>query len=114
VITGLHATVYPVKDLEQAKTLFGSLFGVQPHTDTPYYVGYNVAGQEIALDPNGHSQGMNGSTTVWLVADIRQTLSDLIAAGATEQRPIGDVGGGNLLATVRDTDGNVIGLMQPA
>jgi predicted enzyme related to lactoylglutathione lyase len=35
-----------------------------------------------------------------------------VAAGAQLQQEIKDVGGGRLIATVNDTDGNIIGLLQ--
>ena len=35
-----------------------------------------------------------------------------IAAGATVKEPAHDVGGGRLVATVTDPDGNVLGLLQ--
>ena len=51
--TGIQTIIYPVKDLAQAKAMFGALVGADPVVDSPYYVGYNVAGQDIGLDPNG-------------------------------------------------------------
>jgi predicted enzyme related to lactoylglutathione lyase len=33
-------------------------------------------------------------------------------AGAETQQAINDVGGGKLIASVKDTDGNIIGLIQ--
>jgi predicted enzyme related to lactoylglutathione lyase len=38
----------------------------------------------------------------------------LLAAGAEPLQAVKDVGGGKLIASVRDADGNVIGLVQPA
>ena len=54
---GIKTIVYPVKDLAKAKVLYGQLVGVEPYADEPYYVGFRVGGQEIGLDPNGHSRG---------------------------------------------------------
>lgn len=34
--------VYPVKDLEAAKTLYGKFLGVEPYADGAYYVGYKL------------------------------------------------------------------------
>jgi predicted enzyme related to lactoylglutathione lyase len=110
--SGLKTIIYPVKDLAQAKTLYGSLLGVAPSMDEPYYVGFNTAEQEVGLDPNGHAQGMTGPVGYWHVDDLQATLQRLLDAGAAPQRPVRDVGGGKLIATVTDADGNVIGLMQ--
>ncbi len=82
--------------------------------DQPYYVGFKVGGLDVGLDPNGHSQGMTGPVVYWQVDDIETVLNALIEAGAQAQQAVKDVGGGKLIATVKDADGNVIGLIQPA
>jgi predicted enzyme related to lactoylglutathione lyase len=110
--SGMRTMVYPVKDLDQAKALYGKLLGVAPYADEPYYVGFRVADQELGLDPNGHSQGMTGPVGYWEIDDIQQTLELLTGAGAEVQQAVKDVGGGKLIATVRDADGNVTGLAQ--
>src|SRR5690348_5146173 len=110
--SGLKTVIYPVKDLASAKKLYGTLLGVEPYADQPYYVGFNVDGQDVGLDPNGHSKGMTGPLPYWHVADIEASIDDLVAAGGELQHEPSDVGGGNLIATVKDTDGNVIGLFQ--
>jgi predicted enzyme related to lactoylglutathione lyase len=106
---GLRTIVYPAKDMAQAKALFGKLLGVDPYVDEAYYVGFRVGDQEIGLDPNGHKQGMTG---YWHVDDIKERLQTLLDAGAQVQQDIRDVGGGRLIATVTDADGNIIGLLQ--
>ncbi|WP_369379435.1 VOC family protein [Streptomyces sp. cg36] len=111
---GLKTIIYPVKDIDRAKAMFGGLLGVEPVMDEPYYVQYNAAGQEIGLDPNGHGKGMTGPVPYWHVADINQTVAVLLDAGAESLQDVQDVGGGRLTATVRDADGNVIGLVQPS
>ena len=111
---GLKTIIYPVRDLAAARRLYGALLGVQPYADEPYYVGFNVGGQEVGLDPHGHSQGIIGPVGYWHVDDIRQTLQTLLDAGAVALGEVRDVGGGKLIATVMDADGNVIGLVQPA
>jgi predicted enzyme related to lactoylglutathione lyase len=82
--------------------------------DQPYYVGFNVGGQDIGLDPNGHAQGMSGPMAYFHVADIRKSLKALLDAGAEARQEVKDVGGGKLIASVTDADGNAIGLIQPA
>ena len=86
--------------------------GVAPYADEAYYVGFRVGDQELGLDPNGHSQGMTGPVGYWEVDDIEETLALVLGAGAEEQQPIRDVGGGKLIASVKDADGNITGLMQ--
>jgi predicted enzyme related to lactoylglutathione lyase len=108
----MKTVIYPVKDVAAAKQLYGKLFGVAPDMDEAYYVGFNVEGQDVGLDPNGHSKGMTGPVGYWNVDDITESLAALLEAGAEAQQPISDVGGGKLIATVKDPDGNVIGLLQ--
>lgn len=109
---GIELFVYPVKDIAQAKVLYSKLLGVEPYADQAYYVGYKVGDQEIGLDPNGHKQGMTGPVGYYRVTDIKKSLQLLLDAGAQAQQAITDVGGGKLIASVKDADGNVIALMQ--
>ncbi|HZM67275.1 MAG TPA: VOC family protein [Nakamurella sp.] len=108
----LKTVIYPVKDLGAAKTLYSTLLGVAPSMDEVYYVHFDAAHQEIGLDPNGHRKGMTGPVGYWHVEDIKDSVAQLLAAGATELQTVSDQGGGKLIASVADADGNVIGLIQ--
>ena len=110
--SGVRTFIYPVRDLDGAKAVFGALLGASPDVDTPYYVQFQVGDQRLGLDPNGHARGFTGSVGYWEVEDINARYQELLAAGATEHESPKDVGGGALIASVRDADGNVIGLMQ--
>ena len=112
--SGIRTVIYPVKDLAKAKTLYRELLGVEPYMDEAYYVGFNAEGQDIGLDPHGHSQGMTGPVGYWHVDDIKRSLKALLDADAEAQQEVKDVGGGKLIASVKDADGNVIGLIQSA
>ena len=90
------------------------LLGVRPSMDEACYVGFDVAGQHVGLDPYGHSSGITGPVGYWHVDDIKASVQALLDAGAQAQQEIRDVGGGKLIAAVKDTDGNVIGLIQPS
>ena len=103
--TQFNTVLYPVKDLDKAKTTFSALFGAEPHVDSPYYVGYSVDGHEIGLVPNGHDQGMTGPEPFYDVEDIAVMLETLQAAGATVVQEPRDVGAGMLVAKVRDSEG---------
>lgn len=111
---GLQTIIYPVKDLDRAKALFSALLEVEPYADAPYYVGFKAAGQDVGLDPNGHAKGMTGPVPYWHVDDIRARLAALVAAGAEVLQDVQDVGGGRLIASAKDADGNLIGLLQDA
>ena len=109
---GIKTIIYPVKDLAKAKTLYSELLGVEPYMDEAYYVGFNVEGQDVGLVPHGHGKGMTGLVAYWHVDDIERSLKALLDAGAEAQQEVKDVGGGKLIASVKDADGNVIGLLQ--
>jgi predicted enzyme related to lactoylglutathione lyase len=108
---GVQTIIHPVSDLAKATPVYAALLGVQPSTDGPFYVGFEAAGQQIGLVPGG-AQGMAGPVAYWHVADIEAKLAEVSAAGATINEPAHDVGGGRLVATVTDPDGNVLGLVQ--
>jgi len=106
---GIRTVVYPVKDVAKAKTFFRELLGVEPYADDSYYVGFKVGSQDIGLDPNGHKEGM---TVYYHVDDIHKSLKSLVDAGATTIQEIKDIGEGGLIASVKDADGNLMGLFQ--
>jgi predicted enzyme related to lactoylglutathione lyase len=106
--TGARTIIFPATDLTASKAVFTRLLGAEPIADAPYYVGYEVAGQHIGLDPHGHREG---PTVYWTVDDIEAALAELKEAGATELSGAKDVGG-RLIATVKDPHGNVVGLSQ--
>ena len=109
---GIKTVLHPVSDLAKAKAVYTALLGLAPQTDESYYVGYDTAGQHIGLLPGGGPQGMTSPVGYWHVADIEAKLAEVTAAGATVKEPVRDVGGGRLVATVNDPDGNVLGLLQ--
>jgi predicted enzyme related to lactoylglutathione lyase len=107
---GIKTVLHPVTDLEKAKPVYTALLGVEPMADAPYYVGYEAEGQQIGLVPGGG--GMTSPVAYWHVADIEAKLAEVTAAGATLKESPRDVGGGRLVATFTDPDGNVLGLIQ--
>ena len=109
---GIRTFIYPVKDIVRAKMLYSKLLGMEPYVDEVYYVGFRVGDQEIGFDPNGHNAGMTGPVGYWHVSDINKSLRLLLDAGAQMQQEVKDVGGGKLIASVRDPDGNIVGLIQ--
>jgi predicted enzyme related to lactoylglutathione lyase len=109
---GIKTVLHPVSDLAKAKPVYTALLGVPPQADESYYVGFDVGGQHIGLVPGGAAQGMTSPVAYWEVPDIEAKLAEVTAAGAAVKDPVRDVGGGRLVATVTDPDGNVLGLLQ--
>lgn len=109
---GIKTVLHPVSDTAKAKAVYVALLGVPPQVDESYYVGFDVAGQHIGLVPGGGPQGMTSPVAYWHVPDVEAKLAEVIAAGATLREAAHDVGGGRLVASVSDPDGNVLGLIQ--
>ncbi|HEV7186429.1 MAG TPA: VOC family protein [Blastococcus sp.] len=109
---GIRTVLHPVSDLSAAKAVYTALLGVPPQSDSPYYVGYEAEGQQIGLVPGGGPQGRTTPVAYWHVPDIEAKLAEVTAAGASVDESPHDVGGGRLVATVTDPDGNILGLLQ--
>ena len=108
----VRTIIYPVRDLAAAKARFSALAGAEPAQDSAGYVGYELDGQQVGLDPHGHAHGLSGPVAYWHVADIEASLEALRAAGGTVARELTNVGGTRRIAVVTDPDGNPIGLLQ--
>ena len=106
---GIKTVLYPVKDMTQSKTLFNKLLGVEPYADQPYYIGFKIGDQDIGLVPNNPEAGM---TAFYHVDDIKNSLQILVDAGGKIIQDIKNVGGGRLVASAKDKDSNIIGLIQ--
>ena len=106
---GVKTIIYPVKDVMQTKTVFRKLLGVEPYSDQPYYVGFKIGDQDIGLVPANNNAGM---TAFYHVDDIKNSLQILVDAGAEVIQDIKNVGGGRMIASVKDKDSNIIGLIQ--
>ena len=114
MLLGLRTVIYKVPDLARAKAWYRELFGLTPYFDEPFYVGFNVGGFELGLDPDtrGQSPGPGGSVAYWGVEDLKGVMQRLTAAGVEVNAPLKDVGEGILVATIRDPFGNVVGLIE--
>jgi predicted enzyme related to lactoylglutathione lyase len=106
---GIKTIIYPVKDVTEAKTLFRKLLGVDPYAEQPYYVGFKIGDQDIGLVPNGQNAGM---TAFYHVDDIKANLQILLDAGAEIIQDVKNVGRARLIASAKDKDGNIIGLIE--
>lgn len=106
---GLRTVIYPAPDLDAAKAWWTELLGVEPYFDEPFYVGYNVAGYELGLLPDGAPA--DGALTYWGVDDVTEAVRVALAAGATEHTAVSEVGGGIITATVLTPHRAVLGLI---
>ena len=111
---GLRTVIYAAPDLEKAKAWYSSVLGFPPYFDQPFYVGFNVGGYELGLDPDPASSpgGAGGATVYWGVADASGALERLLSLGATSRTAVQEVGEGIKVATVLDPFGNVFGVIE--
>jgi predicted enzyme related to lactoylglutathione lyase len=109
---GIKTVLHPVSDLASAKAVYSALLGISPQADSDYYVGFEAEGQHIGLVPGGGPQGMTSPVAYWHVPDIEAKLAEVTAAGAAVEEAPHEVGGGRLVASFTDPDGNVLGLIQ--
>lgn len=103
----IRSVVVPVSDLDAAKAIYTALFGA-PHTDQPYYVGYDVNGFEVSLNP--HGDVADGPVAFADVDDLDAVRATLLAAGATERTAPREVAPGARVCVLEDADGNAVGL----
>ena len=103
----IRSLVVPVSDLAAAKAIYTTLLG-DPHTDQPYYVGYNFGGFEVAVIPRGDNAA--GPVAYADVEDLDGVRARLLAAGATERAAPRQVAPGARVCVLEDADGNPIGL----
>ena len=110
---GLRTAIYYAPDLAKAKSWYSRILGLEPYFDQPFYVGFNVGGYELGLDPDPPSSASTGSVVVyWGVANADAALKHLLSLGAAEHTNVQDVGEGIRVATVLDPFGNILGVIE--
>ena len=108
---GLRTVIYGVPDITRAKEWYARAFGIDPYFDEPFYVGFNIGGFELGLDPDSPS-GAGGTTAYWGVNNIDEAMSRMLELGATIATPAKDVGEGIKVGSVADPFGNHLGIIE--
>lgn len=110
---GLRTTIYKVSDLEAAKAWYTQAFGIKPYFDEPFYIGFNIGGYELGLQPEEESMSVKTANVLsyWGVGDIEKEYKRLLAQGAAPHEAPTNVGGELMVATVTDPWDNVVGLI---
>lgn len=112
MLLGLRTAIYQVSDLKIAKRWYADVLGVEPYFDEPFYVGFNVGGFELGLQPDKPaSVAVENVVAYWGVTDIDAEYERLLKLGSTSHNPIEEVGGDIKVAVVRDPFGNAFGLI---
>lgn len=111
---GLRTAIYHVDDIDKGKNWYTKVLGVQPYFEQAFYVGFNVAGYELGLQPTEGSSAdkADGAVAYWGVADAEGAFKRLIELGATVHEAIQDVGEGIKVGTVKDPFGNIFGVIE--
>lgn len=107
---GIRTVIYPAPDLDASKAWFTEVLGFGPYFDEPFFVGFNVGGYELALNPN--AEAGSGPLTLWGVPDIDVAIADLVAKGATILEEVTDVGDGIRTAAVLEPGGSALGVIE--
>ena len=108
---GLRTTIYKVGDLPEATAWYTKVFRVEPYFNEPFYVGFEVGGYELGLQPDAPEAVGDNVMTYWGVEDIASEYVRCLELGATKHEEPHNVGGEIMVASVRDPWGNVIGLI---
>ena len=113
---GLRTVIYHVDNVEKGKAWYTEVLGVKPYFDQPFYVGFNVGGYELGLQPDEKTaaEKADGAVAYWGVESAEAAVERLIEIGATIHEPVQDVGEGIKVATVKDPFGNVVGVIENA
>jgi predicted enzyme related to lactoylglutathione lyase len=109
-LLGLRTTIYPAPDLEKSKAWFTKMLGQEPYFDQPFYVGFNVAGYELGLDPD--ADPALGAQSYWGVPDAAAAVAELVEQGATVLSDVNETGDGIRVAKLTDPLGNLIGIIE--
>ncbi|MES2763588.1 MAG: VOC family protein [Bacteroidota bacterium] len=111
-ILGLRTTIYKVGNIDNAKEWYSKAFGVAPYFDEPFYVGFNIGGYELGLQPEEQIVEKGDSVlSYWGVNDVEEAFKHLLKLGATEHEKPQNVGGEIVVATVKDPWENIIGFI---
>ena len=110
MIRGLRTVIYPAPDLERAKAWYTKVLGIEPYFAEPFYVGFEVGGFELGLNPNGDPA--TSPLTYWGVPDTEAAIASLLALGAKLHSGVQEVGEGIKLGSVRAPGGSVVGVIE--
>jgi predicted enzyme related to lactoylglutathione lyase len=112
-LRGIRSVIYPVLDLDRAKDFYATAVDRNPYFDQPFYVGFDIDGQELGLDPDTSERkpGPGGAVAYWRVDDVAETCRRLSEIGGRVVSAPKEVGGGLTMAIVADPFGNDVGLI---
>ena len=110
---GLRTAIYKVSDVKKATEWYSGVFNTKPYFDEPFYVGFNIGGYELGLQPEETPVTVKNESVLvyWGVDNVNAEYIRLLDAGATEHEAPQNVGGEIVVATVKDPWGNILGII---
>ncbi len=110
---GLRTAIYKVSDVKKATEWYSGVFNTKPYFDEPFYVGFNIGGYELGLQPEETPVTVKNESVLvyWGVDNVNAEYKRLLDAGATEHEAPQNVGGEIVVATVKDPWGNILGII---
>ena len=111
---GLRTAIYHVDDIEKGRHWYTEVLGIKPYFDEPFYVGFNVAGYELGLQPGAPASDdkADGGVAYWGVNDAAAAFQRMLDLGASVHEAVQDVGEGIKVATLKDPFGNIFGIIE--
>jgi catechol 2,3-dioxygenase-like lactoylglutathione lyase family enzyme len=116
----IHTTI-PVHDLQQARSFYAEKLGLRPTQETPGGLVYQLKGSQFALYPSAGAGTAQHTIAGWTVEDIEAEVSELRAQGVVfEEYDLPNLKTVNAIAAIgpnraawfRDSEGNILGIMQ--
>lgn len=111
----LRTVILHTPELRAATDWYIKATGVKPYFEESFYVGFEINGCEIGLDPDMTNVGAGNQTVAyWAVDDVVAASTHFISCGASVVQTVTEVGGSIKVAVVSDPFGNHIGLIEGA
>jgi predicted enzyme related to lactoylglutathione lyase len=111
----------PATDVERARRFYEQKIGLTPKEEYAGGVIYECGGAEVFLYPTSNAGTSKASQAFWQVKDVEAEVADLKARGVVfEEYDIPDMtmtnsiatGGGAKGAWFKDTEGNILAIIQ--
>lgn len=110
----IRSVIYTAPHLAAAKEWYRKATGQDPYFDEPFYVGFDIQGFELGLDPNATGGPGNQTIAYWAVDDCEAAGNHLAGIGGKIVQPKTNVGGPTFVVIVEDPFGNQLGLIEGA
>jgi predicted enzyme related to lactoylglutathione lyase len=108
-LLGLRTLIYPSNSLEADKKWWAKVLGFEPYFDQPFYVGFDIGGYELGLDPNARLE--DGPRTYFGVENVQEAVDEFVRQGCSVHEAPAETGDDIVVATVKKPNGQLVGLI---